>query len=246
MGERLLEYNVMARRKHKLPVLSTVVYLKEDGEVPQPPLTWTFPGNEHEPVLQFGCLNVQLSQQDTDEMLALDLPGVLPLVSLTRDGKQPEMIERMIGDVLKHKELQPAHRKDLITLGYTLASLAITDRHDRNWLYRRFAALEDLIRQSPAYKRIKREGVEEGLEKGIKKGIGQGVEKGRRETLKKMLLKLVEEKFSELLEETRVFVADIDDATMLERLTFSMGRAGALEQARAALTVEQKAREQVH
>jgi hypothetical protein len=56
----------------------------------------------------------------------------------------------------------------------------------------------------------------------------------------------VEEKFSELLEETRVFVADIDDATMLERLTFSMGRAGALEQARAALTVEQKAREQVH
>lgn len=36
IGERLLEYSFEAKRTHKLPVHSCVIYLKEVGEVPKP------------------------------------------------------------------------------------------------------------------------------------------------------------------------------------------------------------------
>jgi hypothetical protein len=40
MAERLLRYNILARSEHKLPVLSCVIYLLDDGEVLSPPLIW--------------------------------------------------------------------------------------------------------------------------------------------------------------------------------------------------------------
>src|SRR5436305_11281695 len=43
MAERLLQYNVLARMQFKLPVLSCVIYLLKDGNVPISPLVWTIP-----------------------------------------------------------------------------------------------------------------------------------------------------------------------------------------------------------
>ena len=40
MGDRMLLYHVLARTQYNLPVLSYVLYLRQDGAVPQPPHRW--------------------------------------------------------------------------------------------------------------------------------------------------------------------------------------------------------------
>jgi len=41
--ERLLEYNVLAHRQHKLPVFSCIVYLVDDGNIEESPIVWNLP-----------------------------------------------------------------------------------------------------------------------------------------------------------------------------------------------------------
>ena len=60
--------------------------------------------------------------------------------------------------------LQAAKKYDLLPVTELLASLVLKDQADQEWIKRRFAMLQDALRETPAYQRILQEGREEGRE----------------------------------------------------------------------------------
>ena len=118
IGERLLEYSFEAKRTHKLPVHSCVIYLKEVGEVPKPPLRWTLPDNRE--VLRFDYQIVELAKVPTEDLRQRDLKGLLPLLILTKDGATHEVVEEVI------EKLAVADQQELLPITKLLASLVFT------------------------------------------------------------------------------------------------------------------------
>jgi len=96
MEMRLLEYNVLASRQYgHLPVYSYVIYLRKAGKIAESPLVRTFPNGEE--VHRFFYRVVKLWEIPAEALLQTGWMGVLPLVTLTAGGKQPEVVREMIG-----------------------------------------------------------------------------------------------------------------------------------------------------
>ena len=76
--------------------------------------------------------------------------------------------------------LVSAEKTESLWIGYALASKVLKD--DLKWLKRRFAMLEDILRETPVYQEVLAEGMEKGLEKGL-------------ETQRQTLLDIVQERF---------------------------------------------------
>jgi len=73
MAERLLRYNVLARSDYGLPVLSCVIYLFRDGDVPKSPLNWTIPTGQE--VLQFHFGSIKLGELSPEALLQIGQPA---------------------------------------------------------------------------------------------------------------------------------------------------------------------------
>jgi predicted transposase YdaD len=111
----------------------------------------------------------------TETLLSMDRRGLLPLLPLTREGRQREAIEMAI-DRLIPKGEEPHH--DLLSLVYGFASL-VFEHDDQEWLRWRFSMLYDILRESPAFQEMAQEGRREGFEQGIKQGRIEAQERRR-------------------------------------------------------------------
>ena len=200
MGERLLEYNVLASRQYDyVTVYSYVIYLKDCGNVPQSPfIRVSSTGKE---IVRFHYDIIELHKITAEEIQETELVGLLPLLPLTRDGAKHEVIEDMVALLIA------AGQTDLLWIGYALAAKVM--KHDLHWLRRRFSMLGDFLRDSPVYQEV----LEEGLEKGLEKG---------REAQRQTLLDIVFERFPEIMHLARQQVIAIHDPEILRRLTVKM------------------------
>jgi predicted transposase YdaD len=84
MPQRLLEYNILATREHKQPVLSCVIYLRKDRRVAQSPLRWYLPSGQE--TLAFHFQVIRLWEIPSTEIIETGLSGLLPLLPLTREA----------------------------------------------------------------------------------------------------------------------------------------------------------------
>src|SRR5713226_1073913 len=157
IAERLLEYNFEARRIHKLPVYSCVIYLKSDGDVPKPPLVWRTPGSRE--ILRFHYLSIELGELSAEEIRQTGRVGLLPLLILTKDGARHEVVEEVITG------LEVAEQFNLLPITKLLASLVFKSEADQNWLEGRFAVLNEILRNTPAYQRVLRKVLRKVLKK---------------------------------------------------------------------------------
>jgi predicted transposase YdaD len=202
IGERLLEYNVLASRQyHYLPVYSCVIYLKNHNNVPDSPFTKGLPNGEE--IVRFYYRSIELGKLAAGELLQTGLVGLLPLLPLTKDGARREVVEEMITGLVS------AEKTESLWIGYALASRVLKD--DLKWLRRRFAMLEDILRDTPVYQEVLAEGEEKGLEKGIK----EGELRAQRQTL----LDIVQERFPEIARLAKQQADAIEDPEVLRRLT---------------------------
>src|SRR6266705_1266129 len=182
IGERLLEYNVLASRQYNyLPVYSCVIYMKNHSSVPHSPLLRGLPNGEE--VIRFHYRSIELGKLAAGELLQTGLVGLLPLLPLTQDGARREVVEEMITGLVS------AEKTESLWIGYALASRVFKD--DLKWLKRRFAMLEDILRDTPVYQEVLAEGMEKGLEKGMEKEIKEGKLRALRQTL----VDIVQERF---------------------------------------------------
>jgi predicted transposase YdaD len=214
IGERLLEYSFEARREHKLPVYSCVIYLRDYGDVPQPPLRWEVTNGLE--VLQFHYRSIELGKIPTEDLRQTKRVGLLPLLILTKDGATYKVVEEVIA------ELVIAEKQELLPITELLASLVFKNEADQEWIERTFAMLKDPLRDTPAYQRFLKEGRE--LERQ------QSLERQRQ-----TLLEIVQVRFPKLLHLTQGLAAITSDPEVLERLIVKMGTAQTLEEAQAYL-----------
>src|SRR5205085_7389895 len=132
-------------------------------------------------VLRFHYLSIELGELYTEEIRRTGRVGLLPLLLVTKDGARHEVVEEVITG------LEVAEQYDLLPITKLLASLVLKSEADQVWLERRFALLDEMLRNTPAYQKILKEGRAEGLEEGLEKGLEKGLEVGRQETLQREL-----------------------------------------------------------
>lgn len=222
IAERLLEYNFEARRVHKLPVYSCVIYLRSDGEVPKPPLVWNIPDGRE--VLRFHYLSIELGELFTEEIRRVGRVGLLPLLILTKDGARHEVVEEVITG------LEVAEQYDLLPITKLLASLVFRSEADQVWLERRFAVLDEILRNTPAYQKILREGRAEGLEEGLEKGRKVALQQ-ELQRQREALLEVIRARFPRVERQAKKLVESIEDTSILLHLIIKMTTVATVEEA---------------
>ncbi len=236
MDERLLRYNVLIRGEYHLPVLSCVIYLLRDGNIPKSPLRWTVPTGQK--VLDFYFGSIELGELSPEELLHMDQPGLFPLLPLTKGGARREVVDTMFTG------LQTSGQTELMTIGSTLASLIFSKENagDLEWLHRRLHQMNNILRESPFYQEILKEGREEGLEEGFEEGLEKGLEKGLQEgklgALREVLLTVVQVRFPKLARLTKGLAAITEDPEVLQNLILKMSTAQTFEEAQQYLFEE--------
>lgn len=129
MGERLLEYNLLASSHNAyLPVHSCVIYLQSSKGGPRSPFIRTLPDGTV--TTCFHYTSIELATIPTAEWLATCRPGLLPLLPLTKGGQTRETVQTMVS------ELKKQGRSRLIEIGLELAEEALTQQSDLEWLSR--------------------------------------------------------------------------------------------------------------
>ncbi|HET9919416.1 MAG TPA: hypothetical protein VFQ30_06215 [Ktedonobacteraceae bacterium] len=229
MPERLLNYNVQARRTYKKPVHSCAIHLLNDGELPASPLVWySIP---EEQVLEFKFQNIELSKLAPESLLDSDQAGLWPLSPLAKDGANYEVVDTMFSHLME------ADKKDLLPIGYTLASLAFGENNiaAQDWLTRRYKEMYDVLRETPIYQEMTRTAREEGWEEGMEKGLERGLERGRLDSAHQTLVAVILERFPRLERFARKQLSDVDDPLVLQHLTVKMSIAQTMEEAKGYL-----------
>ncbi|MDQ2902442.1 MAG: hypothetical protein M3Y81_02685 [Chloroflexota bacterium] len=228
MAERLLEYNVLARRQYKRPVRSYVIYLRDDGRVASSPLIWKVPVGRagEETVLIFHFQSIKVWEMKAEDVIRSGLPGLLPLLPLTYNGGRHEVVESMIDGLLAHDQLK------LLWIAFSIAALVFKDPSEKEWLERRFAMYEDILTESWVYQ----ETVQKGLEKGLQQGLQQGRQEGRQETLTQVLLNIVEARFPTLLPQAKALVEHAYDPLTLQHVIIMLTLAQSTEEANQSLS----------
>ena len=216
IGERLLEYSFEARRTHKLPVHSCVIYLRDVGEVQQSPLRWTLPDDRE--VLWFNYQIIELAKIPTDELRQKDLKGLLPLLILTKDGATHEVVEEVINKLLA------AEQQELLPMVELLSSLIFTSGPDKDWILWRFNQMQNILRETWAYQEMTQEARKEGQLEGLRRAI----------------LKIVQKRFPEMETVTQKQIEDIMNPASLEDLLVNIGSAQNLQEALQALVMLDK------
>jgi predicted transposase YdaD len=213
MAERLWHYNVRATIKYQCPVLTYVIYLTPDGSVPDEVFYIKAPDGR--PIHRFAFTPIKLWEISTADLIEegnAGRVGMLPLLPLTRQGKTREVVEQTVR-FLAPEGQEP--KRELLALSRLFASLSLGEE-DQNWLTRRFEMLEDILKDTQAYKELTRRGFIEGELKGLR----EGELKGLREGIRASIIKYVQTRFPDpaLAEVTRARIAKIDDAEQLQRL----------------------------
>ena len=242
MANRLLVYNVLLMSVYKLPVLSCVIYLLQDGTVQSSPLHINVPSGHLTHVFYFESIEIgQLTAQD---IMSMANETLLALVPLTRDGMQQAVLERLFEELNKQREPGQAQTEatEVEMIAFTLASFALQRKNktvDLEWLKRRFREMHDTLEDSPIYQMILQEGLEKGLEKGRVEGRVEGREEGmgqgRLEATRHILLILTERRFPALATLAEEQAALVDDVELLNSMIVTVGSALTEREAYTAL-----------
>ena len=162
------------------------------------------------------------------------LEGMLPLLTLTKDGARHEVVEEMITG------LQTAGKSDLLPLGFAFAGLVFDKPDDQDWLKRRLAMLKDVLEESWVYQEMKQQGLAEGLAEGLEKGRAEGIEKGRLEALGRTLMSFVQKRFPDMVPLAEKHIAVTKDPEVLQHIIDELFTVQTTEEARQVLSVSLK------
>jgi hypothetical protein len=138
-----------------------------------------------------------------------DLKGLLPLLILTQGGATHEVVEEVIN------KLVAAKQQELLPVTKLLSSLAFESEDDQEWLTRRFHQMQDILRETRAYQEI--------------------IQEGKLEALHDALLKIVRERFPEMIEVMQKQIGGVVNPTTLEDLLVNISLAQNLQEALRAL-----------
>ena len=229
MAERMWDYNARATWTYRYPTDSFVIYLRR-CKVTEPFFQWTFPPTRA--VHDFRFHVVKLWEIPVEEIEQTGLLGLLPLMVLAKGGKQRKVVEKAIEAI---EITEDEDKRDLLSLTYIFASLALVKETDRHWLQRRFRMFEDALKNSWAYQEIWQGGKQEGIELGKQ----EGKREERLENLlrqRHMLAYVIETKFPALLPLAKKRGETSNDPDVLQDIILRLLRTGSEREARQLLS----------
>lgn len=172
MPRRLYLYAARASNQYKLPVISIVMYVFHRGTVVPSPYemrvgSWV---SGH-----WNFHNIELYRLPPEQLLNAGLPGILPLVPLTKNARLEDAEEAM------RRLTQEEPADEAKPLGALLAIFLGHARNDKTLatdLYRRFfmANLDNFVRDNPVLHDVWVEMTEKGEAKGMRLAIQRTLE----------------------------------------------------------------------
>jgi predicted transposase YdaD len=201
-----------------------VICLREEADVAEPPFIRHFLDEEGEEVHRFSYRVIRVWLIPTQVLLQSGRMGLLPLVTLTQGGKQPEAVNTMIN------RLAEAEEWDLLAISRLLGGFVFKKEAEREWFRKRFTMHQDILRDSWVYQEIGQEFLEQGLEKGREEERKQ-----RLQDLRQMILSLVQVRFPELTEQANQQAESITDPELLKALSLKLLAAQELDEAKKIL-----------
>ena len=197
MGERMLQYNVLLRRRHGLPVVSVLVLLRleADGDAMTGKVTHEFPVGTV--TLEFTYRVVRIWERTVEETLTSGV-SLLPLAPLTKDvGKNLRQAIRRV-EAKAMQELPSERVNRIMTLTYVLMGL----RYDDETITQAFEGIT-AMRESITYMKI----------------LNEGKTEGRDEEVRRVLLRQGNKRFGVPSEATLAALQSIGSLERLEALT---------------------------
>jgi len=242
MPERVLDYALRAKREHGRVVYSCLIYLRDVGEVPPSPLAWHL--TEEYSNLNFDYLLIELAKMTPEQFKQLGLPGLFPLMLLTKGGNTQQTVEEVVST------LEAQGKRETLSATAMLASLVLHGDDDLEWLERRFEAMEDdasleeswLLRKymnkAREQERQALQGEREALQE--EREVLQQERQKQRETLqdlRDLFVNIVERRFTDtkLALMARGRASALQDFKALEDLIFTMSVAQDAQEAEQAL-----------
>ena len=99
--------------------------------------------------------------------------------------------------------------------------------------------MHDILRETPIYQEILKEGREEGLEKGLE----QGLQRGQLKALRQAVIDVVVERFPKLVRLAKKQVALVEDPELLRHVLVKVSVAQNLKEAKVHLLAVDEAQE---
>jgi len=215
MGKRLWQYNSTTTINKGLPVSSIVIYLRKDRKIEEPPYIEKLPNGK--PNHLFFYEAVKLWELPAEVFLQPGMEGLLPLVTLTHDGKRREVVDEMI------TRLVASH--NLLSMAFNFAALVYDKPVEQAWLIERFEMYKKDLEESWVYQKILGEGREEGREEGRKDG--------QREALRETLVGFLNARYPMLVDLAREQISGITEIKRLQEILnklFYLQTAGEIEE----------------
>jgi hypothetical protein len=204
-------YNALANIHTKLPVRSVVIYLVEEKSLVESPYVIPLPDGRATQRLDFET--IKLWEIPSEFFEQQGLIGLFPLMPLTKDGKKPETLQRVIGILRELKEW------DLLALGYAFASLVFTAKGESEWLKERFFTVQDILGESWVFQEL--------------------IKEGKKQRLEEDLLQFVEIRFPKLLTQVKQTIEQHAPLEQLQTMLNKLYRANTVEEAQAALLTDE-------
>jgi predicted transposase YdaD len=220
MAQRMWEYNTLATFSYNRPTCSFVIYLKK-CEVPESLYEWTFPNGEV--IHHFHFKVIKLWEISAKMLKQTGLPGIFPLMVLTKDGKRREVVDEVITSL---QQQGGESAKELISLTYIFATLAFENQGDLTWLKRRINQMQDFLQESWLYQEIMQEGFDKGIEK-------EREEELRRQ--RQLLMTIIHMHFPNITSLSQKQADAIKDPEVLQSLIFKILAAETEEEATQCL-----------
>lgn len=233
MGERLVLYNILARRKYKLPVYSSVVYLLKGKKALDSPYNWqTWDGPEQS---VFHFRSIKLWEVPTTALLEHQQPGLIPLLPLSYEGKRMAVVDQVVESLsLLDNKLQEA----LSPIAYGVALKLFPNPVDQVEIRRRFEMFSDFVeevfRESGLMQEME-DKLRKRIEDNLRQEVRQEIMSAEVERFRQHFVALIEARFSDLTTLAKERVALVENIEELEHLFLKVGIASSSAEARRSL-----------
>jgi flagellar biosynthesis/type III secretory pathway protein FliH len=178
---------------------------------------------------RFQFQNIKLWEIPLEVLKEQKLPGLLPLLPLTKDGDRREVVEEVI------EGLEQAGRTDLLPLAYVFSAYTFDGENVQQWLIERFNTMKDLLEDNWAYREMVKWAEEKSLKRGIEQGVERGLKQGKKEALEQIVICFVETHFPDLTSLAKQQAALIKSSQQLQKILNKLFVAHTDNEARAAL-----------
>jgi predicted transposase YdaD len=214
MGKRLWQYNSTTTINKDMPVISFVIYLRNEGPIEEPP--YIRRAGDGSTIHVFFYHVVKLWEEPAEQFFHEGLEGLLPLVMLTQDGKRHDVVDRMI------ERIVTTNNQHLIPAAFNFGLLTYSKLLEQQWLNERFKMYGDELEETLFYQGVRKEGREEG----------------REATLRETLLNFLTARYPTLVDLAKAQMGQLKDVDTLQQVVnklFYLQSASEIEEALLAI-----------